>query len=172
MENVDNLAEPAGRLSQSTTLRGCYVPALVKGSMAWLLSLPVGQALPLASSYRSTLFSFGEGPTVRIRFPPAGIQLRTVKETSGSARGRTSAPVFGNFTNSDWSLHYTSKQNWREDHRLVRRQRQPVVDRQQAAEALRQEKAMPDPHACNLTILGRERPVSARLARVPRGSPN
>src|SRR6516165_7858468 len=58
MENVDNLAEPAGRLSQSTTLRACYVPALVKGSMAWLLCLPVGQALPLASSYRSTLFFF------------------------------------------------------------------------------------------------------------------
>src|SRR6516162_7855013 len=71
MENVDNLAEPAGRLSQSTTLRGCYVPALVKGSVAWLLCLPVGQTLPLALSYRSTLFSFGEGPTVRIRFPPA-----------------------------------------------------------------------------------------------------
>jgi len=70
-ENVDNLAEPAGRLSQSTTLRGCYVPALVKGSVAWLLCLPVGQTLPLALSYRSTLFSFGEGPTVRIRFPPA-----------------------------------------------------------------------------------------------------
>ena len=71
MENFDNLAEPAGRLSQSTTLRGCYVPALVKGSVAWLLCLPVGQTLPLALSYRSTLFSFGEGPTVRIRFPPA-----------------------------------------------------------------------------------------------------
>src|SRR6516162_6152284 len=71
MENVDNLAEPAGRLSQSTTLAACYVTALVKGSMAWLLCLPVGQALPLASSYRSTLFCFGEGPTVRIRFPPA-----------------------------------------------------------------------------------------------------
>ena len=52
MENVDNLAEPAGRLSQSTTLRGCYVPALVKGSMAWLLSpcrpsLTLGVELPL-----------------------------------------------------------------------------------------------------------------------------
>ena len=30
-----------------------------------------GHERPLASSYRSTLFSFGEGPTVRIRFPPA-----------------------------------------------------------------------------------------------------
>ena len=30
--------------------------ALVKGSMAWLLCLPVGQASSLASSYRSTLF--------------------------------------------------------------------------------------------------------------------
>jgi hypothetical protein len=89
MENVDNLAEPAGRLSQSTTLRGCYVPALVKGSMAWLLCLPVGQALPLASSYRSTLFFFrrgtngsnpfpssGESPTNRARrVPPEGRQL-------------------------------------------------------------------------------------------------
>jgi hypothetical protein len=69
MENVDNLAEPAGRLPQSTTLRGCYVPALVKGSMAWLLCLPVGQALPLASSCRSTLFFFRRGTNGSNPFP-------------------------------------------------------------------------------------------------------
>src|SRR6516225_7146192 len=72
MENVDNLAEPAGRLSQSTTLRACYVPALVKGSMAWLLCLPVGQALPLASSYRSTLFFFRRETNGSNPFPSSG----------------------------------------------------------------------------------------------------
>ena len=77
MENVDNLAEPAGRLSQSATLRGCYVPALVKGSMAWLVCLPVGQALPWRRATARRFFSFGEGPTVRIRFPPAE-SLQTV----------------------------------------------------------------------------------------------
>jgi hypothetical protein len=69
VENVDNLAEPAGRLSQSTTLRGCYVPALAKGSIAWLLCLPVGQALPLASIYRSTLFFFRRGTNGSNPFP-------------------------------------------------------------------------------------------------------
>jgi hypothetical protein len=37
--------------------------------MAWLLSLPVGQALPLASSYRSTLFFFRRGTNGSNPFP-------------------------------------------------------------------------------------------------------
>jgi hypothetical protein len=49
-----------------------YVPAFVKGSMAWLLCLPVGQALPLASSYRSTLFFFRRGIKGSNPFPSCG----------------------------------------------------------------------------------------------------
>src|ERR1700730_5076118 len=55
MENVDNLAEPAGRLSQSTTLRGCYVPALVKRSMAW--RHPSGRMGPLSCYTGRRIFS-------------------------------------------------------------------------------------------------------------------
>ena len=74
----------AGRLSGYPTVGRCgdvRFRALVKGSMAWLLCLAVGQASSLASSCCSTLFlltrPFGEGPTVRIRFPPAASPLRT-----------------------------------------------------------------------------------------------
>jgi len=58
--------------------------------MAWLLCLAVGQASSLASSCCSTLFlltrPFGEGPTVRIRFPPAASPLRTWLPRSGLER--------------------------------------------------------------------------------------
>src|SRR3984893_6690199 len=92
MENVDNLAEPAGRLSQSTTLRGCYVPALVKGSMAWLLCLPVGQALPLASSYRSTLFFFRRGTNGSNPFPSASQPSRAAVESDENLASATLFP--------------------------------------------------------------------------------
>jgi len=114
MDNVDNLAEPAGRLSQSTTLWGCYVPALVKGSMAWLLSLPVAQALPLASSDRSTLFSFGgsgrrftDGVLAhvrRIRFPPAAspfLQWTTGLRAKSPALSRR--PIHGWRRETGWA---------------------------------------------------------------------
>src|SRR6516165_6294291 len=80
MENVDNLAEPAGRLSQSTTLRGCYVPVLVKGSMAWLLSLPVGQAfeLPLDPFFLSARDQ---------RFESVSLQRRVRCELAPADRG-------------------------------------------------------------------------------------
>ena len=88
MENVDNLAEPAGRLSQSATLRGCYVPALVKGSMAWLVCLPVGQALLLASSYRSTLFFFRRGTNGSNPFPSSRESGEIVGSTTLARRRR------------------------------------------------------------------------------------
>ena len=95
MENVDNLAEPAGSLSQSTTLRGCYVPALVKGSMAWLLCLPVGQALPLASSYRSTLFFFRRGTNGLNPFPSSGESTANLMSTIRVPKGETGSAAAG-----------------------------------------------------------------------------
>ena len=92
MENVDNLVEPAGRLSQSTTLRGCYVPALVKRSMAWLLCLPVGQALPLALSYRSTLFFFRRGTNGSNPFPSASQPSRAAVESDENLASATLFP--------------------------------------------------------------------------------
>jgi hypothetical protein len=50
--------------------------ALVKGSMAWLLCLPVGQASALASSYSSTLFFAQSALTRYLNFP-----LPTIIET-------------------------------------------------------------------------------------------
>ena len=41
-------------------------------STAWLLCLPVGQALPLASNYRSTLFFFRRGTNGSNPFPSSG----------------------------------------------------------------------------------------------------
>jgi hypothetical protein len=56
---VDILQILAGRLSSDPTVGRCgdvRFRAPVKGSMAWLLCLPVGQASSLASSCCSTLF--------------------------------------------------------------------------------------------------------------------
>jgi len=49
--------------------------------MAWLLCLPVGQALSLASSYRSTLFSFGKGPTCALSGIVVERQVAVVEAT-------------------------------------------------------------------------------------------
>jgi hypothetical protein len=94
---VDILQILAGRPSGYPTVGHCgdvRFRALVKGSMAWLLCLPVGQASSLASSCCSTLFLltrpkaglFGEGPTVRIRFPPAESLVRTRQHPSVPAQ--------------------------------------------------------------------------------------
>ena len=76
MENVDNLAEPAGRLSQSTTLRGCYVPGSRKREhgLASFVSLWAKPSWRRATARR--FFSFGAGPMVRIRLPPPVSQAK------------------------------------------------------------------------------------------------
>jgi hypothetical protein len=76
---VDILQILAGRPSGYPTVGHCgdvRFRALVKGSMAWLLCLPVGQASSLASSCCSTLFLLTR--------PKAGLSARDQRFESGS----------------------------------------------------------------------------------------
>jgi hypothetical protein len=80
----------AGRLSGYPTVGRCgdvRFRALVKGSMAWLLCLPVGQASSLASSCCSTLFLLTRAKT--------GLSARDQRFESGSLqRGVSCEPEF------------------------------------------------------------------------------
>jgi hypothetical protein len=73
----------AGRLSGYPTVGRCgdvRFRALVKGSTAWLLCLPVGQASSLASSCCSTLFLLTR--------PKTGLSARDQRFESGSLQRR------------------------------------------------------------------------------------
>jgi hypothetical protein len=76
------------------TVRRCgdvRLCALVKGSMAWLLCLPAGQASYLASSYRLTLF-LAHRPKAGLaardqRFESVSLQRRVINEPESAPAG-------------------------------------------------------------------------------------
>ena len=83
---VDILQILAGRLSGYPTVGRCgdvRFRAFVKGSMAWLLCLPVGQASSLASSCCSTLF-----------FGSPGLRQVFRRGTNGSESGSLHQRVY------------------------------------------------------------------------------
>jgi hypothetical protein len=82
MENVDNLAEPAGRQAiPEYDAAGMLCSGSPKREHGLAPLSPCGPSLTLGVELPlDAFFSFGEGPTVRIRLAPAASQERTLRD--------------------------------------------------------------------------------------------